>query len=160
MSLAHCRDFGDAIWLHSLSAFDPGVAFRLFQNKSVALHNFLPFLLPLLRNRSCRSGRARSEFFKRRCAHLQPIRRRRRSQPMRRGALKNLADEYQRCLTTLTNFAVHFHQVAFQPRKQGQPKSDLSTTGRATSRCDVIRLLFGQVGLRCSPINTHTSAEP
>eukprot|EP00474_Spongospora_subterranea_P001191 CRZ01649.1 hypothetical protein [Spongospora subterranea] len=63
--------------------------------------------------------------------------------PMRLNALKNLLDEYNRSVTALTYFAVHFDTIGFTLKKQARQRSDINTAGKG-SRKDVIRSLFGQ----------------
>ncbi|XXQ38437.1 DNA mismatch repair protein S5 domain-containing protein [Plasmodiophora brassicae] len=63
--------------------------------------------------------------------------------PMRLKSLKNVADEYNRCVTVVSHYATHYCDVSFTLKKQGKAKADVHTSGRG-SRTDVIRLLHGQ----------------
>lgn len=65
---------------------------------------------------------------------------------MRLKSLKNVADEYNRCVTVVSHYATHYCDVSFTLKKQGKAKADVHTSGRG-SRTDVIRLLHGQVRL-------------
>jgi DNA mismatch repair protein MLH1 len=63
--------------------------------------------------------------------------------PIRRQALKNPADEYNRCLNVVTRYAVHFAGVSFSCKKHGAAKSDINTPARL-DKLGAIRNLFGQ----------------
>ncbi|XP_055388548.1 DNA mismatch repair protein Mlh1-like [Condylostylus longicornis] len=50
--------------------------------------------------------------------------------PVRRKALKNLTEEYNRILDVVQKYAIHNSSVSFVCRKLGQSQADLSTVGR------------------------------
>ena len=75
---------------------------------------------------------------------------------IRKKALKNPADEYNRVLKVVQRYAIHNANVSFSCKKQGSTSCDLQTK-QGSSSLDIIRLVFGNnIARELMPFETES----
>ena len=66
---------------------------------------------------------------------------------VRRKAMKNVADEYGKCLEVLTRYSIHYPAISFSCKKAGANITDLYSPGNSKT-LDTIQMAFGKAVAR------------